>query len=184
MRVQLLMLEALIDAVGRTDKERFLEEHQGVFLVAMGVLSAEVVRSATRANKTVALAMGRDRKHDLKSKHPLAGCAFLLQARDQSPTVDLGRAVECDIAVPDESVSERHCRLELTDEGLLAVDLNPTNFTQVNLRALAPGQAVLLADEDILTLGRYSFQVMSATTLYAALALLRAIRAEDEDGPR
>ena len=57
----------------------------------------------------------------------------------------------------------------------LAIDVGSTNGTTVNLERLEPMRPKVLADEDILTLGRYSFQLLSAATMYSELALLDAM---------
>jgi len=76
---------------------------------------------------------------------PLAGKIYRLEGFP----VLLGRRDSCDIALPDESVSRRHARLEPRDGGWVLTDLNSSNGTFVNgvrirSTALAPGDSVKL----------------------------------------
>ena len=60
-------------------------------------------------------------------------------------------------------------------EGLVVVDLGSTNGTNINQRRLQRDEVELLSDGDMLTVGRYSFQLLNAATLYSTLALIRAL---------
>jgi predicted component of type VI protein secretion system len=132
-----------------------------------------VIGPGRLTGETSALVFGEHLRHDPKAAaHPLAGHAFFLRAGGDQNEVLLGRAPECDLTIPDASVSERHCKIVLTEEGVAAIDLESRNGTSINLTRLLAGKSELLADEDMLTLGRYSFQVMSSATLHAALTLL------------
>lgn len=176
MKVELLATSVLLERMQGLDRDRFVESHPGVFLVAMGFLSAEVVGPGRLTGQTSALVFGDHLRHDPKAAaHPLAGHAFLLRAGGDQSEVVLGRAAGCDVTIPDASVSERHCKIVLTDEGVAAIDLESRNGTSINLTRIRPGRPELLADEDMLTLGRYSFQIMSSGTLHAALELLSAL---------
>ncbi len=180
MKVELLAMNALLDRIRGRDRESFVEGHPGVFLVAMGFLSAEVVGPGRLTGETSALVVGEHLRHDPKgaASHPLAGHAFLLRAGGERNEVVLGRAAECDLTIPDASVSERHCAIRLTERGVAAIDLESRNGTSINLSRLAPGKPELLADEDMLTLGRYSFQVMSSGTFFTALELLDSLASD------
>lgn len=109
-------------------------------------------------------------RHDVTATHPLAGCAFFLRpVAGESSQVLMGRGANCAITVPDKSVSEHHCRIEVTTEAVVVIDLDSRNGTCVNGRLIAPCRPVALANEDILSLGRYSFQLVSSATLFGHL---------------
>lgn len=184
MQVGLLSLEVLRKACRDLKRDGFVERYRGAFLLAMGFLSAEVIRARSgedegRADATTAINFKGRLRHDAMAAHPLAGQAFFI-----SPTADgdtgltIGRGADCDLTVPERSVSEEHCRIEVTADGVKAIDVGSTNGTTVNLERLEPMKPKVLADEDILTLGRYSFQLLSAPTMYSELALLDAMQSE------
>jgi hypothetical protein len=180
MKVRLLSLEALRAAVGQRDRRGFVEEYPGAFLLAMGYLEVEdVQRRASGVGKvgqlTSAISFGQRRRHDLAGHHPLAGYAFFLDTTGGESAVTVGRSTECHIAVPDESVSEIHAQLTVGAAGVSVTDIGATNGTSVNLEQLEVGVPRALADEDILSVGRYSFQLLDAATLYNELKLLGAM---------
>jgi len=177
MSVRLLRLENL-----RADlplgPDAFGEAYNGRFLLAMGLLSAEELSVQIRAGedadeaKTAALQFGARMTHAIAS-HPFAGCAFFIPLDLAPATLVAGRSSGCDLTVPDTSVSDRHCELRLDPQGWLFVtDLKSTNGTSINLERLAAGMATELDDEDILTLGRYSFQHLQSASMYRALEML------------
>ncbi len=177
MRVQLLTVDRLLEMVAGLDRNGFLEEYPGTFLMAMGILSAEVLRARTQG-QTMAISFGAELKHDVTQDHPLAGCVFFLprgEAEGAPTDLTVGRSAQCALTVPEASISELHCSLQAGDEGVTVIDLNSKNGTSVNMQRLSPGESTLLADEDILSLGRYSFQVMSPATLYSALKFLQTL---------
>jgi hypothetical protein len=181
MKVQLVSLEALRAAVGERDRRAFVEEYPGAFLLAMGYLEvAEVQRRSRGIGKlgqlTTAVSFGHRRRHDLAGQHPLAGYAFFLDTTGGAEaSVTVGRSTDCHIAVPDESVSEIHGQLTVSAAGVSITDIGSTNGTSVNLEQLEVGVSRPLADEDILSVGRYSFQLLDAATLYNELKLLGAM---------
>jgi len=117
--------------------------------------------------------VSREVKHDVSQPHPLAGHVFRIQPDSSLPRLILGRRPSCEIHVPDASVSESHLRIEVLDRELIVEDLGSKNGTSINLKRVPPGQTERLGDGDLLTVGRYSFQLLSAFSLYAQLALIR-----------
>ena len=172
MKVELHSLVELRQCAAAITKEAFVGDYPGVFLVAMGLLSSQPLGG--KGSGTLALAFGDRLRHEVQS-HPLAGLAFFLRSsRDPHPIL-LGRTAGCDLTIPDPSVSEQHCRIQIAERGVEAVDLSSTNGTSINLTRLTAGEPAVLGDEDILTLGRYSFQVLSSATCHAALRLLETM---------
>lgn len=180
MKVGLLSLEVLRRTCREHGRQGFLDRYPGAFLLAMGFLSSEVIRAHANEDEgrdaTTAINFKGKLRHDAMAPHPLAGQAFFI-----SPTADgetgltIGRGDDCDLTVPERSISEEHCRIEVTGAGVTAIDVGSTNGTTVNLERLEPMKPKVLADEDILTLGRYSFQLLSAATMFSELALLDAM---------
>jgi hypothetical protein len=168
MPIQPLTLESLRRELA--ERSSFTHDHPGMFLCAMGVLSAEEAARdlAVREDSTLPMVFGEHPRHDLSRRHPLAGAVFYLPA--EAGEITLGRGARSEIVVPDESVSELHCRLELSPEGTLrVVDLGSTNGSSVNQIRIEPEQPEPLADGDLLTVGRYSFQLLGAESLHELL---------------
>ena len=66
----------------------------------------------------------------------------------------IGRAVTCDIILPDPSVATKHARVIAPDAATYFLeDLGGHSETQVNGRVLFPGQRLPLTHGDILTFG-------------------------------
>lgn len=184
MEIDLVTLESLRQKLPEMKREEFLARYPGAFLLAMGFLATENIRArhhAARAIRdgvrdvTAAVSFGPRLRYDPLKSHPLAGCAFFLRPTGQDDRVLIGRSKSCEITVPDSSVSERHCRIEVTGDGVIVVDLDSTNGTTVNLERIEPTGHRVLADEDVVSVGRYSFQMLAAQTLYDELKLLNTL---------
>jgi pSer/pThr/pTyr-binding forkhead associated (FHA) protein len=65
-------------------------------------------------------------------------------------TTTMGRSRDCDIVIPDPNVSRVHAELRHAGEDYLLVDLDSTNGTEVNGRAV---KRHVLADGDRVRLG-------------------------------
>jgi hypothetical protein len=180
MAAKLVRLDDLLKIMVALDLEQFVENYPGHYLLAMGFVSAENIRvSLVDGNRrgggerTTPIKVAREVKHDVSQPHPLAGHVFRIQPDSSLPRLILGRRSSCEIHVPDASVSEAHLRVEVLERELIVEDLGSKNGTSINLKRVPPGQAERLGDGDLLTVGRYSFQLLSAFSLYAQLALIR-----------
>ncbi|UCC83858.1 MAG: FHA domain-containing protein [Gemmatimonadota bacterium] len=76
----------------------------------------------------------------------LEGRGFMIAQGDQRT---IGRAPECDIRLPDQGVSRRHCTVENGGNALHVVDLDSANGTEINGRlvyegSLSPGDRLQL----------------------------------------
>lgn len=172
---------------------RHFEEHYpGVFLMAVGLLSAHPVNGPeasekqaerkkkkdlfTERERTLSVTFGDQMQH-ARQDHPLAGCTFFLPWASKGQRLVIGRKVSCDLTVPDISISDKHCEIWLDDSGSLVVtDLVSTNGTMVNLKRLRAGVATRLPDQGMLTMGRYCFQFFQAGTLFNALQIIETRR--------
>ena len=173
MELELLSLQSLCGVQQAMTVDQFTQTYAGAFLLPMGFLSVQDIRAAQDLESTAGVRFGQPLRHDPKQSHPLAGRAFFIRAGDAESSCSLGRGPECDITVPDESVSQEHCRLQVSsDYELWVTDLGSTNGSKVNLDQVQVGSPKALGVEDILTVGRYSFQVHTAQSLYDALSLI------------
>ena len=72
----------------------------------------------------------------------------------------IGRSNQAAFVLLDETLSRRHARLTLDDDGNLFIeDLNTTNGTRLNGRRAPPGEPVRLSDADELELGGVKLRV-------------------------
>lgn len=185
MEARLLKLTNLMQQICDLEERGFQQQYRGVFMMAAGFLASEEIQSAlsiepkmgerTDPSVTRKLANTADFKFghlvelDPNSPHPLEGHAFFLKNSDNRPYVVIGRGTDCDITIPDRSVSEEHCRLEIAADGVIVVDLSSKNGTRVNHERVAPYKPMKLADEDVLSVGRYTFHILGSVTLYRLL---------------
>lgn len=94
---------------------------------------------------------------------PRIGHKFDLQ-REESPIV-VGRDVDANITVDDDSVSRRHCQLQYEEHGWMVEDLGSTNGTYV---AGHPVTRVLMRDGDLVKVGGTIFKFLSTRNVEAA----------------
>jgi two-component system, cell cycle response regulator len=82
----------------------------------------------------------------------------------EKETIILGRGDDCDITVPDHSVSRRHARFDLDIDGYLATDLDSTNGTFVND---TPAKRTPLTDGDYLRAGNCLYRFLAGGNVEA-----------------
>jgi pSer/pThr/pTyr-binding forkhead associated (FHA) protein len=74
----------------------------------------------------------------------------------------LGRTGDNDVAIPEYSISKRHCFFEFQPGQTLVCDCGSTNGTLLNGTKLEPKTAVQLKGGELITLGRYAFMFQTA----------------------
>lgn len=92
---------------------------------------------------------------------PTMGCRYPLSDR----LLTIGRGDDCDIKLPDHSVSRRHARIESIDDGFYVSDQNSTNGTFVNDKQI--DEARLLRDGDYLRVGNCLYRYLAAENIEA-----------------
>jgi len=163
--------ELIVRWYGRP-REEFLEVYDSPVLVGIGVLDVELLRDPHRIGTTLCLGFQCTSDEGAQG-HPLVGCLlpFPSESFRSGARVIIGRVPECAVVVEDQAVSSEHCALEQRGHGVVVLDLDSTNGTFVNGTPVEPDLAVNVEDEDVLTLGRYSFQFFSPEVLYTYLQL-------------
>lgn len=90
------------------------------------------------------------------------GCREPAQGTLVEPEVLVGRHRTCQLVLPEETVSNRHCRLLAMNGGTLLIDAGSTNGTYVNGERVQ--HPVLIAFEDEVRIGSYVLNVRSLST--------------------
>jgi pSer/pThr/pTyr-binding forkhead associated (FHA) protein len=70
------------------------------------------------------------------------------------PVVTIGRSLDSDVVLPEDSVSAEHCRLERQGHSFRLIDLASTNKTWVNGHEV---ENVVLGDGDQIRVGHTTF---------------------------
>lgn len=166
-------ISELIQSWYAVERSEFLAAHRDPVLVGVGVLDVKLLRHPRRAGSTLCLGFESSPGATDHPAHPLVGAIVPVSGRGEREQRRLvvGRTEPADIVVDDPSVSERHCSLEWRGSALMVSDLGSTNGTLINGTPLEQPLAHTLRDEDILTLGRHSFQYFTPDVLYTYLQL-------------
>jgi hypothetical protein len=90
-------------------------------------------------------------------------------AFEKAGPIQLGRTEACDISIPDDSVSKRHCVFEAKGAGATVMDCGSTNGTAVDGTPLAANKPVTLAGGEALTMGNFAFAFHTPDSFIAYL---------------
>jgi FHA domain len=88
-------------------------------------------------------------------------------AHAQRGPIVLGRSGQNDIAIPEYSISKRHCYFEFAQDGTKVADCGSTNGTILGDAKLAPREPVPIRDGSTLSLGRFVFSFRTAVGFLA-----------------
>lgn len=91
--------------------------------------------------------------------HTLAGPHGGSYTTNGAPQLTVGRAVECDVCLLNETVSRRHAVFSLRDGGWFVLDLGSTMGTWVNGQRLSTSAPLPLVSGDLVRIGPWSFRV-------------------------
>ncbi|MDJ0865424.1 MAG: GGDEF domain-containing protein [Myxococcota bacterium] len=81
--------------------------------------------------------------------------------------IQIGRDARCDLVIPLETVSRRHCRIAQTEGRPALQDLGSTNGTWLNDELLAPGESLPLRSGDLLRIGSAIFKFLEGDNVEA-----------------
>ncbi|HEY9886399.1 MAG TPA: FHA domain-containing protein [Vampirovibrionales bacterium] len=77
---------------------------------------------------------------------------------------------ECNILIPDDSISRNHAKLAVSPTGQYCLsDLNSTNGTFINDQQISSGKFYALEEGDILTFGKVNLKFSAQAALEAAM---------------
>ncbi len=77
----------------------------------------------------------------------------------QEQPITIGRAVECDMVIDHPHVSKRHCRVQVTLEGVQVVDLRSTNGTFLGSQRLPPHTPVPWQPGSAIRIGPFEIEL-------------------------
>jgi len=159
-------------------REEFLDAHPKPVLVGLGAVNARLLHDPRRLSATPVIGVDLVPGEREEVSSSLAGAVITVVGRGEGEPerIVVGRASLADIVVDDPSVSERHCVIERRGERYMVRDLGSTNGTLVNGDPLEVPLSHSLRDEDVLTVGRYSFQFFTPAVLHSYLQLSAAVR--------
>jgi pSer/pThr/pTyr-binding forkhead associated (FHA) protein len=89
---------------------------------------------------------------------PKLSCANAVPSRlpvGVNAPVVIGRAVECDMVIDHPHVSKKHCRVQMTENGVEVTDLRSTNGTFLGDQRLPPHVAVPWRDLPTIRVGPF-----------------------------
>ena len=175
MNVKRANLQDFVEPATSMTNEEFMRRFPGVYLVAMGTLSAEEVANddCESVTREIQMPFSWSRRHSRQS-NPLRGQLFVIDDDSQDSAVTLGRTGISELQVPDQTISAKHAQLRFTDDRAVYIkDMSSKNGTSVNNQPIETNQERPLRDGDLLTFGRYSFQFFRPATFHAALRLIR-----------
>jgi pSer/pThr/pTyr-binding forkhead associated (FHA) protein len=95
----------------------------------------------------------------------LVGRVFPIVKSEDAPPgpIGVGRSSENDVAIPDYSISNRHCYFMLNGRDIQLVDCGSTNGTLVGGRPVGSGTPLTLQGGETIVLGRFAFLFMRPT---------------------
>jgi diguanylate cyclase (GGDEF)-like protein len=99
---------------------------------------------------------GCDGKRNLVQIHPLDIDRGPIDLSDDRMTI--GRSIQCDLRIQDDSVSRQHAEIRVTDQGCLILDLGSTNGITVNGARI---QTHILNSGDTIQIGGYVFRFLA-----------------------
>lgn len=95
------------------------------------------------------------------------------QSAPNSAAISVGRTSDNDVAVPEYSISKRHCLIRLEANGRATVtDLGSTNGTTIDGVAVPPKKPTPIQDGTLIGLGRFGF------AYYTPLGFLKLVVAK------
>lgn len=150
----------------RGGEANFKVRHRSHVLVVTGRV-ADLVGEGSTADRT-AIATGRS-----PVRHGLAilDRVFPLMKPTNAPPgpISIGRTAENDVAIPETSISRRHCLIEIEIAGAKIFDCGATNGVLLNGQRMGLKGASPLRPGDEISLGRFAFRFHSPESFLAFL---------------
>jgi len=157
--VATVYLSDYVEELKRVGEVVFRRRHPSPVLIVTGK-AAELVESRTSREVTKVARPATEQVKDMA----LMSRVFPIVKAAYSPRgpVLLGRTADNDVAIPEYSISKRHCFFEFQPGKVLVCDCGSTNGTIVNEQRLEAKTPSQLKSGDTITLGRYAFTFQTA----------------------
>jgi pSer/pThr/pTyr-binding forkhead associated (FHA) protein len=110
--------------------------------------------------------------NDVVQLGSLVGRVFPVQKSKYSPpgpTINVGRTADNDLAIPEYSISKRHCFLAKVGDEVRLTDLGSTNGTLVDGVQVDPKKPIPLKGGEVVTIGRFALLYQTASGFAAYL---------------
>ncbi len=154
----------LIDSLPRA---KFVAQVSGNFLLVVSMLDQQAAKGAFHTHSEGSGPTLRAPKLEIFEVVKARGNPF-------PDRISVGRAGNCDIVLPDPSVSKLHAHLRPRKEGgFELVDVGSQNGTTVNGVKLVPDNGRALATRDSLVFGKVAAKFVDAGMLYDLVKTLR-----------
>jgi len=166
-------LDDFRDELRRLGDTVWKRAHRTPMLIVMG-RTAELVEEAKNKSwngKTVLATPSGEVRH-----MALVNRVFPVEKAPHSPRgpILVGRSDDNDVAIPEYSISKRHCFFDFLPEGIMVTDCGSTNGTFVGEQRIQPFEQTLVRDGQTLSLGRFAFRFRTAAGFYAQVKSLLA----------
>jgi hypothetical protein len=157
--VATVYLTDYVEELKRVGEVVFRRRHPSPVLIVTGK-AAELVESRSSREITMVAKPATEQVKDMALMHrvfPIIKAAY----SPRGPVL-LGRTADNDVAIPEYSISKRHCFFEFQPGKVLVCDCGSTNGTIVNDQHLEAKVPSPLKGGDTITLGRYAFMFQTA----------------------
>ena len=142
--------------------------HRTPMLIVLGK-TAELVVAKEWSDTTVVATPSGDVRH-----MALVDRVFAVEKAPHSPRgpIVVGRSDATDVAIPEDSISKRHCYFDFEAEGIKVTDCGSTNGTIVGAERIVPGEPTIVRDGSTIALGRFAFCFRTAPGFHALVKSL------------
>ncbi len=172
-RVASVYLADYVEYLKRAGEVLFRRRHASPVLIVTG-RAAELVAGPERSSREVTM-LSKPGGGDVKSLALMHRVFPIIKApfSPRGPVV-VGRTGDNDVAIPEYSISKRHCFFEFQPGEISIFDCGSTNGTLLDGQKLEPKKGTRLKGGEIVTLGRYAFMFQPADGFLAYVRGLAA----------
>jgi len=146
----------ILDGIGPA---AFKVRYRGSVLVGTGMVARVAERPLTWRRRTLA-AHELDEIAKVQSVFDRVWRIRKDPAAERGPHIVLGQSADCDLILPEYTVSTKHCAFVFEALRLNIMDLGSLNGTKINGELIEPHVPSRIRDRDLVTLGRIQFRYL------------------------
>ena len=153
MRRDAKYLAHYVELLRKQEYRDFQANYRSAMLVGTGLAGDIASRRGTNKRRT----LGTSGDPELEAVRAITGRVWPIRRDPGSPRgslITIGQSIDCDITIPEYTLSTRHCSFTFDRAHPQVIDLNSLNGTQVNGVVLDSEEPHELNDGDTLSLGR------------------------------